>query len=423
MRKMKTIVLLAGVVLFCSLVVHAENWPQFRGPTGQGISMEKALPAQWSATSNIACKTAIPGESWSSPIVWDERVFVTTSLDSGKSLHLIGLNARTGKVLWEKEILHQDPIRKDDGNSWATSTPATDGERVYVVSFNGAFAAVSFDGSIIWTNLSTKFYLKHGLAASPIVHGNLLIMNCDGTSTGEDKYVGWQKAWDGSYVLALDKNTGQVRWKTGRGSSRVAFTTPIVVRVGERDQVISTAGDVVQGFDLESGERVWTGVNRGEGLVPSPVVGEGMVFSPSSFNTGTPDIPEAIRAFRLDSKGEASNYVWQQTANVPKIPSLLYVKPYLYSLKEDGMLQCLKAATGEIVWKQRLSGPFGASPVLIENQIYLLSEKGETTILEAGPEYKVLAKNALGEKCKASMAVSGGRLFIRGQNNLYCIAQ
>lgn len=421
----KNILLALGML--AALQSFAENWPQFRGPTGQGICSETGVPLTWSTNSHVAWKTPIPGEAWSSPIVWADRVFVTTPANEGKSLHLLALDTTTGNILWNKEVLQQDPIRKDDGNSWATSTPATDGQRVYVVSFNGTFAAVNFDGALAWTNLSTAFYLKHGLASSLMLHGDFVVMNCDGTSKGgPDPYLGWQKAWDGSYVLALDRNTGQVKWKTPRGLSRVAFSTPIYHQFEGRDLVLSAAGDVVQGFDLNTGERVWTATNRGEGLVPTPVTGDGLVFSPSSFNTGTPDIPEAIRAFRLGGKGDVSktHFVWEQTQNVPKIPSLLYAKPYLYSLAESGMLQCLKAVTGEIVWKQRLpAGQYGASPLLAENRIYLLSDKGETTVIEVGPEYKVLAKNQLGEKCKASLAVSNGKLFIRSQSNLFCITR
>jgi outer membrane protein assembly factor BamB len=421
-RSMKISIILVWAVL-ASVLARAENWPQFRGPTGQGIATETGLPLFWSTTSNIVWKTPLPGESWSSPIVWGDRVFVTTATEGGKSLRLISVERQTGRIVWDQEVMQQNPIRHDDGNTFATPTPVTDGERVYVVSFNGAVAAVDYSGAIIWTNLGTQFYLKHGLASSPIVHGDLIVMNCDGTSTGPDPMVGWQKAWDGSYVLALDKTTGKVRWKTGRGLSRVAFSTPIVARVNGQEQVVSTAGDVVQGFDLKTGERIWTATNRGEGLVPSPVVGEGLVFSPSSFNTGTPDIPIAIRAWRLGGRGDVSktHLVWEQTKEVSKIPSFVYSAPYLFTLTENGMVQCLQGATGAIVWKQKLNGRFGASPVLAEKRIYFLSENGETTVLEAGAQFKVVAKNPLDEKCQASMAVSKKQLFIRGEKHLYGI--
>ena len=409
---------------FLSLVASAsaENWPGFRGPSRQGVSVETHLPLHWDATNNVLWKTVIPRLGWSSPIVWGERVFVTTATGEGKSLRLLCLDAAKGGMLWDKEVLEQDPIRKDGGNSFATPTPVTDGERVYVVSFNGAFAAVTFEGAIAWTNLATKFYLKHGLAASPALHDNALIMPCDGTSTGADPYVGWQKPWDGSCVLALDKHTGKVLWKTMRGLSRVGFSSPNIAVVDGRSQVLSAAGDVVQGFDLQIGERLWTAANFGEGPIPSVVAGEGMVFAASGWNTGRPEQPLAIRAFRLGGRSEGiQSHVWEYTGNVPMIPSFAYATPYLFVVEEGGTVQCLKAGTGEVVWKNRLSGRHEPSPVLAEGRLYFLSSSGKTTVIEAGPEFKKLAENPLGEKCGASMAVSGGRLFIRTESHLFGI--
>jgi outer membrane protein assembly factor BamB len=413
-----------SLIGFLSLraLASAENWPGFRGPSRQGVSGETHLPLHWDTTNNVLWKTVIPRLGWSSPIVWGERVFVTTATDGGKSLRLLCLDAGNGAILWDNEVLEQDPARKDGGNSFATPTPVTDGERVYVVSFNGAFAAVTFDGAIAWTNLATKFYLKHGLAASPALQDNVLILPCDGTSTGADPYVGWQKPWDGSYMLALDKRTGKVLWKTMRGLSRVAFSSPNIAVVDGRPQVLSAAGDVVQSFDLQTGERLWSVPNFGEGPVPSVVVGEGLVFAASGWNTGRPEQPAAIRAFRLGGRPEGMrSHVWEQTRLVPKIPSFAYAKPYLFVVEEGGTVECLRAATGEVVWESRLSGRYEPSPVLAEGRLYFLSSSGKTTVIEAGPEFKKLAENPLGEKCGASMAVSGGRLFIRTEKNLFSI--
>jgi outer membrane protein assembly factor BamB len=398
----------------------AENWPCFRGPSRQGVSTERNLPLQWDGTNHVAWRTAIPPLGWSSPIVWGQRVFLTTSPDEGRSLHLLCLDTQTGRILWDKKVLSQDPIRKDDGNSWATPTPVTDGERVYVVSFNGAFAAVDFNGTMGWTNLATRFYLKHGLAASPLLQGDWLVMPCDGTSTGADRFVGWQKPWEGSYVIGLDKRSGAVRWKTMRGASRVAFSTPNLAWVNGRAQVISAAGDVVQGFDLETGERVWTAENFGEGVVPSVVMGDGLVFAASCYNTGRPSQPSAIRTFRLGGRGDVSqsHFAWEHTKLSPKIPSFAYAKPYLFVIEEGGNLECLQAETGAVVWKERVSGRYEPSPVLADGRLYLLSSNGKTTVIEAGPQFKILAENPLNEKCGASMAASGGCLFIRTENAL-----
>lgn len=400
----------------------AENWPCFRGPSHQGVSTERGLPLQWSATSNVLWKTAIPPLGWSSPIVWGDRVFLTTAPGDGKSLHLICLDRRTGAIAWDKAVLAQDPVRKDDGNSWATPTPVTDGARVYVVSFNGAFAAVDFQGAIVWTNLTTTFYVKHGLAASPLLAGEVLVMACDGTSTGPDPYVGWQKPWDGSYVLGLEKDTGKVRWKTSRGVSRVAFSTPNVAELEGRLRVISAAGDVVQCLDAQSGERIWTARNPGEGVVPSVVIGEGLVFAASGFNANQPSV---VRAFRLAGQGEIaeSDRVWDLPRGVPKVTSPVHARPWLFVVEETGVLQCLRAATGEVLSRKQLGTRHEPSPVLADGRLYLLSNNGKTTVFEAGPELKKLAENPLNEKCGASMAVSGGSLFIRTEHNLFCIGK
>jgi hypothetical protein len=415
---------LAVVALACPGL--AENWPGWRGPTGQGISAETGLPTKWSAAENVAWKTPIPGQGWSSPIVWDDRVFVTTATDGGASFRLIALDRKTGAILWNNEIVRQKPDNKSPENSYATPTPVTDGKHVYALAFDGSLAAVSMDGRAAWTNRDVKFYSQHGLAVSPVLCGDLVVVPFDGSSRGPDKRVGWQKPWDESVVVAYDKNTGQVRWRTNRSASRIAHTVPRVVNVEGRDQIISSAGNVVQGFDPAGGERLWTVTNLGEGVVPSPVVGGGLVFVTSGFTSTTPGLgPPAIRAVRLGGKGDctSTHIAWEQTKGVPMIPSMLYVKPYLYVLHEGGTARCMKAETGEIVGDLRLRGPHTASPVWAEGRIYFLSEKGEATVVEAGPEFKEVARSTIAEKCCASLAVSQQHIFIRSEGNLLCIGR
>jgi len=224
--KARTLLLQASAFLISIAVASAENWPQFRGPTGQGISTETGLPLRWTATENVAWKTAIPGKSWSSPIVWGDRVFVTTATEEGVSCRVLSLDRKSGSVLWNKEVFQQVPRRKEGRNSYATPTPATDGARVYACFGDGSFAALNFAGEVVWTNRDYPFYSQHGLATSPILQRGLLIMSRDGSSEGEDKGLGWQKPWDQSFILALDAQTGQEIWKTRRGWSRISHGTP-----------------------------------------------------------------------------------------------------------------------------------------------------------------------------------------------------
>jgi len=395
----------------------AENWPGFRGPTRQGISQEKDVPTQWSQTSNVLWKTLVPGNGWSSPIVSGDRVFVTTATQEGVSFRLVCLDRRTGSIVWDKQVLQQEPGHKSPQNSYASSTPVTDGQRVYVLAFDGSFAAVSMEGDVIWTNREFNYYSEHGLAVSLILYQDLLIAPFDGSSPGPDKAIGWQKPWDQAVIIALDKNTGQVRWKARRDSSRIAHVTPQILSQDGQDQLVSSAGNVVQGFDLKSGQRIWTVASTGEGVVPSIVIGDGLIFTTSGFGRPT------IRAMRTGGKGDVthSHIAWESTDDVPMVPSMLYVKPYLFLITEAGVAKCLDAAAGKILWRNRLPGRYSASPIGADGKVYFLSEQGRTTIVEAGPQFKVVAQNALQEKCCASPAISQKHIFIRTENALYCI--
>jgi outer membrane protein assembly factor BamB len=273
------------------------------------------------------------------------------------------------------------------------------------------------DATVVWTNRDFKYYSEHGLAVSPVLYNDLLIVPFDGSSDGPDKKVGWQKPWDKAVILALDKSTGRVRWQGRRGLSRIAHITPQILSENGHDQLVSSAGDVVQGFDLETGKRVWTVSSDGEGVVPSIVIGDGLIFTTSGF--GEP----AIRAIRSGGKGDVTetHIAWESTDDVPMIPSMLYVKPFLLLVTEAGVAKCLRAATGQVLWRHRLGGRYSASPIWAEGRIYLLSEKGTTTVIEAAPEFKVVARNEIREKCGASPAVSQQHIFIRSESSLHCV--
>ncbi len=410
-------------ILVISLVMAsagwAEDWPCFRGPGRQGVSQEKDIPTQWSATSNLRWKTPIPGEGWSSPIVFGNRIFVTTATDGGKSLHLIRLDRKEGGVIWDREVTRQEPKYKQRPNSYATSTPVTDGQRVYMIACDGRILAADMDGTVVWTNGDFDYYSQHGLAVSPVLYEDLVIVVFDWSSPGPEKKVGWEIPWDKAVILALDKDTGTVRWKGSRGSSQIAHATPQIATVDGRDQLVSSAGSVVQGFDLKTGERLWTVSSPGEGVVPSVVVGDGMAFTASGFRQ------ETILAVRLGGRGDITqtHVAWRVTEGVPHVPSMLYVSPRLYSVSDEGIVNCIEGTTGKILWRERLGGKFSVSPVYADGKVYFLSEKGKATVIEEGPQFKALAENELGETCCASPAISQGNLFIRTEKTLYCIGK
>ena len=411
-----SILFLLTISVAVCVPVNAENWTRFRGSNGQGISSETNLPVEWSASENVVWKTSIPGDGWSSPIVYADHVFLTTATDEGKSCRVICVNRDGGDIAWDKEVHRQETGAKRAQNSYATPTPVTDGKQVYAVFADGTVVAVGLNGELAWKNSDIKFHSLHGLGASPVLAGDQVIMPFDGNSPA-DRKIGWKVAWDKAVVLALDAATGDVRWKGKRGKSRVGHVSPILVDDGA--QVVTAAGDCVQGHDVKSGERIWTIFSQGEGVTPSPAIGEKMIFTSSGFEEPT------IRAIRMGGKGDVTetHIAWEQKKGVPAIPSLLYVSPYLYTITRDNILHCVEASSGNIVWVKRLQGTYWASPVFADGRIYILSEEGVTLVLRPGPKYDEIARNSLDEKCMASMAVSQGHFYIRTARRLYCIGR
>ena len=397
--------------LCCLSIAQAENWPGFRGPTRQGVSSETGLPLRWSRDDNVLWKTPLSGTGWSSPIVWNDRIFLTAATEGGSSCHVLALDAATGKILWDTHVFDQETLQKRQQNSYASPTPVTDGETVFAVFGDGSIVAVDFDGNVRWQNRDFDFFSEHGLGASPILYENLLIMVFDPSSrTDRENKVGWKIPWDGAAIWALDKKTGELVWEGKRGPSRLAHVTPNLMEVDGKMQLVSGAGDAIQGHDPETGERLWSVYSQGEGVVPAIVVGGGLAYSISGFEATT------IRAVAPGGK-----IVWEQTRAASHIPSMIYDRGLLFNINEAGIATCMDAETGEVIWQSRVDGKHWASPVLAEGRIYFLSEEGETTVIEAAREYKELARNRLDEHTQASMAVSGGRFFIRTAEHLWAI--
>jgi outer membrane protein assembly factor BamB len=391
--------MLFWLALAAGAMPAAGQWPGFRGPSRQGIA-GGALPG-----GSLAWKVEIPGAGWSSPVVWGNTVFLTTATDQGASCRLLALDRDSGRVRWNVEILRQKTGRIEKKNSYASPTPVTDGESVYAVCGDGTFAAFDFSGARRWINPEYPHYSQHGLGSSPVLAGGLLIMARDGSSEGPEPKLGWQIPWDRSFVVALDARTGRERWRASRGQSRIAHVTPNVLD----GVVISGAGDVVQGFELATGKLLWTGRNPGEGVVPSVVVGNGLVFTASGF--GNP----AIRAFR-----PGGAVAWEQAKGVPMISSLLFDGELLYSFTTNGIAWCFEAATGQPVWQQRLGGEFSASPVLAGGRILIANDQGTLFTLKAGRQFAIESERDLGEPMQASVAISDGRLYLRTAGHLLC---
>jgi outer membrane protein assembly factor BamB len=389
-------------LLFLSLLFLPQDWPEFRGPTGQGHSDERGLPLTWSETKNVRWKVAIPGRGWSSPAIHGDRIWVTTATEEGKSLRAISIDRNTGAILQNVELFRlKSTGHLNTKNSLASPTPVLEGDRVYAHFGANGTACLTEAGEILWKTRLEYDNGQHGPGGSPVIYDNLLIMSCDGQ--------------DVQYVVALDKMTGKVRWKKSREGYQ-AYTTPLVVRLPAGDQVISPGAFRAISYEPSTGKELWQ-VRYGEGFsnVPRPVYGNGLVFICTGFQQ------PSLLAVRLDGRGDVtkSHVAWTLKRGVSLTPSPLLVGDELYLVSDNGIASCVDAKTGAPNWQVRLRGNYSASPIYADGRIYFLSEEGESVVIAPGKEFKALAKNQLDGSTLASMAVSGGSIFVRSQTHLY----
>jgi outer membrane protein assembly factor BamB len=382
----------------------AEDWPQFRGPDGQGHSTQKGLPVSWDETKNVVWKTAIAGLGWSSPVIQGDSIWLTTALDDGRSLRVLCLDRSSGKISKDIEVFHKEnPLRIHTKNSHASPTPILEGDRVYVHFGTNGTACLSSDGRILWKT-ELPYQHGHGAGGSPILLDDSLFINCDGT--------------DVQYVVALDKQTGKVRWKSDR-HARMAYGTPLAIRVNGTDQVVSPGADRVVAYNPGNGAEIWWARYDGYSLVPRPVYGLGLVFICSGYDSPT------LFAVKPDGHGDVtdSHVVWTLRRAAPLNPSPLLIDDALYIVSDKGIASCLEARTGKITWQERLNGEFSASPLYADGHIYLLNEEAETTVIAPGSQFSKLASNSLEGRSLASLAVSGPAIFLRTDHYLYRIQE
>jgi len=394
-------------MLLCGLSrrLLAQDWPQFRGPDGQGHSDEKSLPLTWSETENIRWKVPIPGRGWSSPAILGDRIWLTTAVERGPSLRAICFDRATGRQQQDVELFRvAGGEHLNSKNSFATPTPVLEGENIYLHFGPYGTACIRNSGDLVWKT-RLRYSPEHGPGGSPVLFEDLLIVSCDGQDT--------------QYVVALDKDTGKVRWRTSRAGYQ-AYTTPLVIEAAGRTQLISPGAHRASSYDPRTGKEIWS-VRYGDGFsnVPRPVFGAGLVFICTGF------FEPAVMAVRPDGKGDVTNshVEWTLRRGAPLTPSPLLVGAELYVVSDNGILTCLNAASGEIWWRARMNGNFSASPIAADGRIYFLNEDGETTVIAPGKQIQKLASNRLEGTTLASIAVSGGSLFIRTHENLYRVEQ
>ena len=413
------------LALACTIMVAAAgaarggNWPQWRGPYLNGTSDERNLPVKWTAEENVAWKLPLPGLSGSTPIVWNERVFLNVA--EGDDLFLWCVDRRQGKLLWKQQFGGGNvKMRK---HNMSSPSPVTDGRTVWAMTGTGLLKAFDFAGKEIWSRDIQKDYGQFGLmwgyASSPLLHeDSLYVQVLHGMKTDE-----------ASYVLRINKATGKTLWKVERPTEAIrespdSYTTPALLRYGKTTEIVITGGDVVTGHDPATGKELW----RGKGLNPenapfyrivaSPIALDGVVYAPTRV--------KPLLAFRAGGRGDVTttHLLWS-TPNGPDVPSPVTDGKYFYIVNDKGIVYCLDAKTGkEIYGQQRVKpGTYSASPVLADGKIYITSEDGLTSVIKAGPQFEVLAENPLGEYTLSSPAVSGGQIFIKTSAALYCIGK
>lgn len=393
-------------------VLLAGDWPQFRGPQADGHAAGPATPMEWSDSQNVAWKVPIPGLGWSSAVIVDGRIFLTTAVPQGEGLSLraLALDAQSGSVIWDREVRAVEKAPAIHAkNSHASPTPVVRDGAVFVhFGALGMARLAAADGSIQWSCQELEYSPVHGSGGSPFLHDGRLFVVCDGSSQ--------------PFVAAIDAGTGKVAWKTPRSvSARIShsFVTPIVAVVDGRPQAMAPGPEHFAAYDLETGAELWRVLAPGWSVVPQPVIGHGLVIYNHDY-----DHPELL-AVRLGGSGDVTDthVAWRIKRGAPSTPSPLLVGAELYFVSDEGIASCANAGTGDIHWQVRLGGNYSASPVFANDSLLFLNEEGLATWVRPGQKFEVIGKNQVPGRTFATPAFSGGAMYLRTDTHLYRISQ
>lgn len=411
------------LLMSCALAVWAsDQWPQFRGPEGTGHSDVKGLPLNWSESQNVIWKTAIHDRGWSSPVVYGNQIWLTTASPDGRKLYALCLDRETGRIVRDLKLFEVvQPQYAHPFNSYASPTPAIEAGRVYITFGSPGTACLDTKtGKVLWERRDFECNHFRGAGSSPVIFQNLLLMHFDGS--------------DRQYVVALDKRTGKTVWQTKRsidfqdvdangkiaadGDMRKAFATPQVAQLNGRWEMISLGSKAAYSYDPFTGKELWRVEERAEHSASTrPVIGHGMIFYPTGFAKGQ------LFAVRTGGNGVITNthVAWKTRQGVSNKPSILLIDDLIYLISDAGVATCVEAKTGQMVWQQRIGGEYSASPVYADGKIWLFSEEGKTTVLKPGRTFEKLAENKLDEGFLASPALAGKAFLLRTRTHLYRI--
>lgn len=385
----------------------AQNWPGWRGLTRFAVNDEQRLPSEWDAANHVRWKTEVPGSGFSSPVVWENHVYLTSAQENGFRRLVHCLDRATGKLLWTQSIEHDDPEVASAMTGHAASTPATDGQHIVAVFGNAGVVCHDPTGKLLWRRDLGHFASELGLANSPWIEAGRVYLVCDHDG---DRF----KTFD-SYLTALDLATGRVIWKTDRRGLFRSWSSPVVIEAGGRRELLVNGQDELRSYNPADGHELWRAHGMAGWVTPTPVFGHGLIFAQSGR-----DGP--VMAIQPGGLGDvtASHIAWQKPGG-PYVCSAVLYGDHLYVHNEQGVLTCFVAATGETAYRQRLEGKFWASSVAGDGKVYITNENGTTFVVRAGPKYELLATNKLDEYTLASPAISAGEIFIRTEKHLWCM--
>jgi outer membrane protein assembly factor BamB len=399
-------------VLALATVVQAgpEEWSGWRGPRRDGTSTETGFPVKWSATENVLWKVPVPGKGHSSPVVWGDRIFLTTCIEDSGERKLLCLDRRDGHVLWEKVVVTTPTEGKHKLNSFASSTPVTDGKSVWVAFLDKPRFSIfcyDMDGAPKWQKSPGEFHSVHGFCSSPLLYKDLVIFNGDQDAE--------------AYIVALDKETGAERWRADRPNRTRSYVPPVIFEAAGRPQLVLSGSKCVASYDPDTGKQIWIIDGPTEQFVASMVYAEGVFFLTGGF-------PQwHVLGIKPDGQGNVTNthILWRDKGHdiCSYVPSPVAWGSHFFITSDEGNATCFEAKTGARMWKEHLSKHFSASAVAAAGMLYFLDDFGVTYVVKAGPTFELVAKNELGEACYASPALSRGRIYIRGAKNLFCIGE
>ena len=415
---MKGFILLSISLASCLVIEANEQWSQFRGHYGNGIIKSTSAPINWSDNTNIDWKTPIHDRGWSSPVIWNDQIWMTTATKEGNKMYAICVNKLSGKIEHDIHVFDvKSPQAITNENTYASPTPVVEEGRVYVHFGTYGTACISTkDGQILWKrrDLNCDHEIGAGPASSPFIYNNFLIFNVDGR--------------DVQYVIALNKETGETAWKTNRSvdfsdvqvNQRKAYGTPFIIPRGNTNQMVSIGAKGVYSYDPENGKELWKAEHRGWSIAPRPVYGEGLVFTMIDR-----DRPE-MWAIKPNGSGDITetHIEWKETKRMPPRASPIIIKGLLFVVDRNGYISCIEAKTGKSIWQKRMKGRFSASPILANNLIYFFNEDTVCTIIKPTRELVIVAENKLSsDKLMATPAFDENSIYIRTENNLYRIKE